>query len=150
MHRNTTQCVWKREKLDQWFSVSVLMVFARRLDQSVNMTIFLQGNIKSQRGNGLENIKLVVSDNYLPTLDTNILIEENRNLFFGLDIVRLGSWSWSMVLVKFKIHGQRRTRADAIIQMYHQHPSDNFLTSYSKAKTLYLILIIIFRPIPLE
>ena len=34
-------------------------------------------------------------------------------------IVKLGSWSWSMVLVKFKIHDQKRTRDDAIIQMHH-------------------------------
>ena len=32
-------------------------------------------------------------------------------------VVKLGSRSWSMVLVKFKIHGQKRTRADAIIQL---------------------------------
>ena len=27
-------------------------------------------------------------------------------------IVKLGSWSWSMVLVKFQNQGQKRTRAD--------------------------------------
>ena len=31
-------------------------------------------------------------------------------------IVKLGSWS--MVLVKFKIHDHKRTRADAVIQMH--------------------------------
>ena len=84
------------------------------------MTIFLQGNIKSQRGNGLENIKLVVSDNYLPTLDTNILIEENRNLFFWMRYCH----AWVLVLV----HG-----TDQIQNSW----SKNFSTSYSKAKTIY-------------
>ena len=40
-----------------------------------------------------------------------------HQLVFHHSIFKLRSWSWSMVLVKFKIHGQKRTRADAIIQL---------------------------------
>ena len=45
-------------------------------------------------------------------------------------IVKLRSWSRPMVLVKFKIHGQKRTRADDIIQMLQSswalNMGDNF------------------------
>ena len=36
------------------------------------------------------------------------------------NIVKLGSWSWLVVLVRFKTHDQKRTRADALIQVHHQ------------------------------
>ena len=48
-------------------------------------------------------------------------VKVGRGLVCWTKIVMLGSWSWSMVLVKFKIHGQKRTRADAII-LNHSTP----------------------------
>ena len=52
-------------------------------------------------------------------------------------IVKLGSWSWSVVKVKFKIHSQKRTRADFIIQMHLSPPTrpTTFKQQYKGQKT---------------
>ena len=69
------------------------------------------------------------------TLPTQCILKTSKQLFFdvlyklpmSLHIVKLGSVSWSVVLSKFKIHGQKRTRSDN--PNVPPPPTENFSTS---------------------
>ena len=62
---------------------------------------------------------------------------EGSKVIKNLSIFKLGSWSWSVVKVKFKIHSQKRTRADFIIQMHLSPPTQptTFKQQYKGQKT---------------